>query len=133
MDRRIICLCVLMLLPGCKRAAKVESTTRVESRTAIDFEQLLLKIKNCNEQELGYFDRNWAEIHMQLEYAADNQLLVELPLNQQEELWDALSYLQSCRHGRIMHEHGDDMVKILFQFGTKDQLSLLREIHPDGK
>jgi hypothetical protein len=138
MNSRLICLAILLILPACNRLVdqpkrKVESSPQAETREGIDFDDLLTKIKNCNEQELDYFNQHWNEIYKQLKHAADNAILADLPMSQQEELWNALSYLQGCRDGNIMREQGDDMVKILFTFGTQDQLALLREIHPNNE
>ena len=140
MNHRLIFIAILVAIFGCNRPAvhvdtgeqpiATSSQDTVHVRT--DFANLLGEIKNCNEKELAYFDQYWGAIHAKLKRAAENGELSGLPLGQQEELWDALSYLQSCRHGSIMREHGGDMVEILFRFGTKEQLTLLREIYPNG-
>ena len=137
MNQRIILLALLPLMAACDRSVPqmdrgADSVIQVVGHETFNFELLLTKIKNCNERELTYFNRHWNEIHKQLKRSADEDLLSDLPLNQQEELWDALAYLQSCRDGNLMREHGDDIVKILFSFGTEDQLALLGDIYPEA-
>ena len=96
MKQNIILIVLFLLLPACNRSApqvdrEVESTHRIDGPKHFDFEVLLAKIKNCNDKELAYFYRHWKDIHKQLEDASNEGLLADLPLNQQTELWDALS------------------------------------------
>lgn len=137
MNPRLLYLGLVLLVPACNRTAAqidqpAKASAQPKTRQEFDFVQLLGKIKNCNEKELSYFDRNWDGIHEQLKSATANSDLADLPLKQQEELWDALAYLQGCRNGTIKNEHGDDMARILLTFGTPEQLELMRAIYPNG-
>lgn len=137
MNSRDCCVFALLLLAGCDRAVTPErrdldSPQQTELRESIHFDDLLTELKNCNANELTYFEQHWDEIHSTLERAVDHGSLANLPLDRQEELWNELAYLQSCRHPKIMHEHGDEMVQILFAFGTAEQLELIRSIYPSG-
>ena len=138
MKQNTILIVLLLLFLGCDRGAphidhQVDSSLRVHGHKQLDFKMLLDKIQNCNDQELTYFKSHWNEIHEQLKDAANDGLLADLPMNQQEELWYALAYLQGFRDGNVMREHGDDMVKILFTFGTEGQLAQLRSCYPEPK
>lgn len=143
MTRIIIFIAVLLTIPGCNQSAVPKASVRTDNETVkalsqaedvepIDFALLLEELKDCNEKELSYFDQNWGDLHAKLKRAANNNQLAKLPMPQQEEIWDTLDFLQGCRHPDILHKHGADMVKILFCFGTEDQLTILRQIHPDG-
>ena len=141
MKYRLIFIALVVAFPACnKPAARNEPaepvnqlvSSQTENRQPLDFDQLLLEIKNCNEKDLAYFHQHWDKIHTNLKLAVENRELIGLQMTQQEELWDALSYLQGCRHGDIMREHGADMVKILSCFGTEEQLALLNDIFPNG-
>jgi hypothetical protein len=82
---------------------------------------------------LTYFGHHWDEIHRNLNRAVENGSLAKLPLDRQEELWNELAYLQGCRDPQIMHEHGDEMVQILFAFGTQEQRELIDSSYPNGE
>ena len=135
MNSRCCCVFGLLLLAGCDRpgtpvSRDLDSPQQTELRESIDFDDLLTKLKHCNANELTYFEQHWDEIHRTLKHAVENESLANLPSAQQEELWNELAYLQSCRHPKIMHEHGDEMVRILFAFGTPEDLEILRTIYP---
>jgi len=137
---------VLLTVPACTGFVSNETPTEPENPAVtstlktkvdqpikpIDFARLLQELNNCNEKELAYFDQHWDDIHAKLKQSAASGALAELPIDQQEELWTALVYLQGCRNGRIMHEHGRDMLAILFKFGTPKQLDSLRAAYPNG-
>ena len=154
MKQSVLLICLVLSLPACNssepRVAKpaksspsrhvssslqvnepAEVATRVEAITEIDFPNLLVRVTNCNDREMDYFNKHWEGIHGGLKRAARTGRLAELPLNQQEELWNALAYLQGCRSGKIMRDHGEDMVKILYTFGTQEQMKTIRELFPD--
>ena len=146
MKLRLVIVAVLLTVPACTGSVSNETPTEPEPPAVtsplqakvdqpikpIDFARLLQEINNCNEKELAYFDQHWDDIHAKLKQAAASGTLRELPIDQQEELWTALVYLQGCRNGRIMQEHGDDMLAILLKFGTQQQLDSLRAAYPNG-
>ena len=106
--------------------------TETQAKPTVDFEQLLQSITKCNEEELSFFHQHWNKIHKQLVQATADKSLTHLPVEQQEELWFALAYLQGCRHPSIMKEHGDDMVDILRGFGSQQQRDDLKWCFPTG-
>ena len=142
MNSQLIIIALILAILGCNKPVAhtgptepvdlpVVTSPESEAHNPIDFDQILLQIKNCNEKELAYFYRHWDEIRDTLKHADDDGTLANLPISEQEELWDELSYLHGCRHGNIMREHGKEMVSILFKFGTDEQCALLRDIYPD--
>ena len=91
------------------------------------------EVHQCNQQELGYFSKNWPELHDTLQRLAATGSLSTLPKAEQEELWDELAYLQGCRHPSIMRDHGDDILEIMYTLDLPDRIEELQAIYPQKR
>ena len=95
--------------------------------------ELLGDLKQCNQNELSWFNENWPQIHATLQRLANSGHLKRMPKREQQALWEELTYLQGCRHPDIMRNHGDDILRILYEFGLTEQVEELKQMFPNVK
>jgi len=94
---------------------------------------LLAELQQCNQNELSWFNENWPRIHATLQRLARSGHFRRMPENEQQALWDELIYLQGCRHPDIMRNNGDDILRVLYEFGLAEQVNELKQMFPRVK